>query len=132
MKNLKSAWLGLAAVVMLAGTGAVAGSKVSRLVTISSGASGYATGSLGSARASGDTTQNIGCTVGAGSDGSKVMNCYATSSAGTYASCTSNVPALIEAAQAVTHSSYIEFYWSGSQCTRLYVYHSSIYQPAQP
>ncbi|MDC0712880.1 hypothetical protein POL68_30745 [Stigmatella sp. ncwal1] len=132
MKNVVKG-LGLG-VVLLAGTGALAGAKYARPVYVSSSSgAGYAYGSLGTARSSTDVNQYIGCTTSTGSSGEQVMNCFARSAGGISASCTSSVSALVNAAHSVTADSYIDFRWDGTgACTQLTVTHASYMQPSVP
>jgi hypothetical protein len=120
--------------LLLAGTGALAGSKIVRNVYVSSSTGGgYAYGSLGNARTSSDTVQYIGCTTSSGSAGDVAMTCFAKSSSGITGSCTSSVPALVEDARSVTADAYIDFRWDGAgKCLQLTVSHASHYQPTVP
>jgi hypothetical protein len=92
-----------------------------------------AKGSLGSARASADNNQAIGCRIGAGAGGIPVVYCFAVDAAGTTASCSTPDPAIATVATAINDSSLISFTWNaGGACLSLTVENYSTNPPLQP
>ncbi len=135
MKKLHAV-VGVAVALSLAGTAAWAGAKTVVPVTISPSASTtWVSGTIGSARNSANTNETIGCALYAYSNVSapSSIQCYARNAAGTYISCTSTAPALVNAMSAITSDSYITFVvdTSGS-CTHVYINNSSYFEPKAP
>jgi hypothetical protein len=105
-----------------------AGQKLTQTVTVNT-ASRVAYGSLGSARASADTVQFIGCS--ALHTGATI--CTAKNSAGTSATCSTTDPAFRSAANSLNGDSRLEFGWNTSgACTYLQVENYSSWAPKQP
>lgn len=92
-----------------------------------------AKGALGSARASADNNQAIGCHIGASVGGVPGVSCFATNAAGQTVSCISSNQGLVTAASAVNDSSIILFGWNASGgCTTLTVQNYSSNPPLEP
>jgi hypothetical protein len=130
-------FVGVSIAGALLSTVALAGTKVTSEVTISSTTTGMtAMGSMGSARNSADATQYIGCQLSTNnvSSGVVTVQCFARNAAGTYLSCLTTDPNYVSAAQAIDGDSYIRFNTesSGSTCTYLLVLDTSYYAPKQP
>jgi hypothetical protein len=127
---LLSAGLG----VTLAATTLFAGAKYSYDVTVDT-SNRYAQGSVGSARASNDSYQLIGCYSLAYTDSVSGI-CAAADRWGTYAMCT--VPAsaasyMIPAITSVGPQSYVSFSWdSAGFCTVVLVSNYSAWLPPVP
>ena len=131
MRKLHVAAGGLVA-LLLAGTSAWAGLKKTTLVNIDTVARN-AYGALGAARASSDTVQYIGCAVLTYSTGNPSIVCNARNAAGTYVSCSSNAPSMVQAATALADGSAINFSWDeAGKCTYLFVENSSEHGTKQP
>lgn len=122
-----SAGLALCAI----GASAHAGTRTTEEVTITD-ASRRAEGSLGSARASADSSQYIACTVYS-SAGTNAMACAARDAAGLFRSCTSTAPNLVTAARAVqshASSTRVVFSWDANYaCQTLEVANGSQFRP---
>jgi hypothetical protein len=129
----------LALVLVGVGGAAIAGKKTTnKVVTITdfSGGSFLATGALGTARGTADTTQWIGCRTLAGS-GWWMFYCWAVNSAGTSRHCWNddiNAPRLARVAETVNGDSYVEFRadTNGGRCTSVEVWNQSDFAPKQP
>jgi hypothetical protein len=93
-----------------------------------------AKGALGSARASADNNQAIGCRVGAAAGGSSPgIYCFAVDAAGNQASCSSSDQAILAAASALRDSSILSFSWTpGGACQSVTVENYSSNPPLQP
>ena len=92
-----------------------------------------AKGALGSARASADNNQAIGCRVSASPGGAPVAYCFAVDAAGNQASCSSSDQAIVVAASALRDSSMLSFAWSsGGACLSVTVENYSSNPPLQP
>ena len=92
-----------------------------------------ARGSLGSARASADSTQYIGCSVYSYATGGSFMYCNASSASNSYGSCTSSDPILMDAARSVKDGSYVYFGWdAGGNCQFVHVVNTSYIAPKAP
>lgn len=96
----------------------------------------YANGSVGSARASADNNQYIGCYISVTSGGSSsVISCNATNSANVSISCNKSNPsaAMLQAVASVSESSYIYFTLDASgYCSVVQVTNSSSNRPMTP
>lgn len=85
-------------------------------------------GSLGTARNSADTNQQIGCwsyTPGTGF-------CYGKNSTGTSASCTTSDAAMLTAIKSMKGDSYIRVNFSSGACTSVFISNFSSFEPKQP
>lgn len=85
-------------------------------------------GSLGDARNSTDTYQQIGCystTPGSG-------YCYGRNSTGTSAGCSTSDAAMLHAIQSVKGDSYIRVNFSSGACTSIFISNFSSFAPKQP
>ncbi len=122
--------LGIATIVAAIGTTASAGQKLSVPVTVDTSAL-HASGAVGTARNSVDTTQYILCEVYL-SGSTSYLYCWARDAADHFASCFSSSPYLIQVAQAISGDSSIYFtYSSTGVCSGLSVYNSSLFEPKQ-
>lgn len=127
--NLKN-MLGLAALCLTLFANAMptwAGSVSAPEVYIGTrhGISSYAQGSMGGARYSADSLQDIGCHMLL-YPAPTTVTCYARKSADSAARCTTTVPHHVEAVQAMTDSSYIYFEVDyKKQCSVLSITNSS-------
>jgi hypothetical protein len=109
----------------------MAGTKTSNEVKITD-SSRRAEGSLGSARASADSSQYLACTVKSTAD-SIYMGCAARDASGLYRACSSYSPDLIQAALSISASSMIVFTWDANYaCQTLDVANGSLYLPTTP
>lgn len=118
--------------LLLAGTSAWAGLKKTTLVNIDTSAR-TAYGALGAARASSDVVQYIGCAVLTYSEGSPSMVCNARNAAGTYVSCSSSAPSMVQTAASLSDGSAINFSWDeAGNCKYLFVENSSEHGTKQP
>lgn len=116
---------------------ASAGSKANLTVLINTSPVYSAQGSLGSARASADTVQFIGCTIVTEAySGAPVTtgSCSATNAAGTSVSCSTTDPEIIATIATVGINSFIRFTsnTNGGECTSIRVVNSSQWQPLAP
>lgn len=119
-------------VLLAAGIGH-AGRKLTIPVSINTTA-GTASGSLGSARNSVDSTQYIGCYATLTTTTSHA-GCVAVNAAGTYRSCYTYDAAFIEAIRTLTPDAHIEFAWdpaASSFCTTIFVRSMSYQEPGVP
>jgi hypothetical protein len=92
-----------------------------------------AKGALGSARASADTKQAIGCRIGTASGTSPIVYCFANDAAGNLAECSSTDQAIATVATAIRDSSLVSFAWdSRGACLSLTVENYSSNPPLQP
>ena len=137
MSPTKVARLGLAVAVVggvmaLAGQ-SFAGLKREEAVSITtSGTSQVAVGSVGTARASTDGNQEIGCTTKGLSSGAAV-SCRAVSATNQVLSCTSGNSGLALAAAAIGSNSRLYIVVSSTgECTQLDVSNRSSYKPIVP
>lgn len=128
---------GALAALFLAGAGGsvLAGQKTEGAVNITVGASSStASGAVGSARASADTSQMISCTI-TGLTTSNAASCMARDAAGNFLSCTANSNAtyLANAVSGIGSSSRIYFVVNASGvCTQINSTNGSQYKPAVP
>lgn len=117
---------------LLAGTAAWAGYKSTYYVGVDT-TSREAYGSFGSARASADSVQYIGCAVQGFSNGTNYVLCQARNANNVSAYCSSSEPALVNAATALSDGSYMYLNWDANgTCTYLYVSNASQWAPRQP
>jgi len=90
-------------------------------------------GALGSARASADANQAIGCRISTAAGTSPVVYCFAVDAAGNKAECSSTDQAIVTVARAITDSSMVSFGWdSHGTCLSLSVENYSSNPPLQP
>jgi hypothetical protein len=135
MKRHVSLFAAIAAIA-LATTTAFAGAKWSYPVTISTfeGVS-FVGGQLGSARASADTNQFLGC-ESASSNTQTFISCFGRNAAGVQVYCYNRVNAgMRDAVAAITPSSYISFQTDpadGTKCAMVQVQTSSAFLPPTP
>ena len=136
MKTSRIVVVGAAALSLLAIPLVVkAGHKVTQ--TVDTDGSTYASGSVGDARNSGDTTQYIGCGTWFDTYGGEVYysaSCFARDSAGTYFSCYTEDSRGMAAAQSAETGSFIQLGRDDltGECTYVYVINSSYYRPKTP
>jgi hypothetical protein len=89
----------------------------------------FAEGSLGSARNSADSQQEIECNVQSGGWG----YCYARDASGNFANCYANTEAHFAAIRAINGDSGVFFNWdSYGYCGTIIVYQGSSREPKQP
>jgi hypothetical protein len=106
-KSIKAA-VGLTGVLCLAVVTAEAGEKMERPVKVTRHIStAEASGSIGSARASANAVEGIGCAISAGETAMELV-CFARSAAGVDLLCSSTAPSLIQAAAHIGDASFIE------------------------
>jgi hypothetical protein len=85
-------------------------------------------GSLGSARNSVDTNQQIGCWSYSSGNGF----CYGKDSTGATASCSTSDAAMLTAIKSVKGDSYIRVNYSSGACTNVFVSNFSSFAPKAP
>lgn len=91
-----------------------------------------ASGSLGSARASADMLQYIGCYVyGNEAYNFRSVTCYARNEKGVTATCYTDNPAIVDVASSLNGDSYLRFVFSGSRCITIRVDNMSYEAPKQ-
>jgi len=118
-------------VAVLATSSAFAGSKGGGNVVVDS-VSRTASGSLGNARNSSDTTQSIGCTVSVNPATSTTpsVQCAARDSTGKVGSCTSKSAAHIQVMAAMNSDSAVNFSWDAAgNCLNLSIGTQSNWAP---
>lgn len=92
----------------------------------------WAGGSLGSTRNSADGISALHCSVQTGTSSSYGW-CWARDAAGTYATCSTSNPALLDTMKGLKGDSYVVFYWDDSgACTSVYTYNGSQPPPKNP
>jgi hypothetical protein len=92
-----------------------------------------AKGALGSARASADTKQVIGCRIGTGAGGNPGVYCVAVNAAGNTAECSTTDQGIATVATAIRDSSLVSFTWDPrGTCLSLTVENYSSNPPLQP
>lgn len=139
--NSKTRW-GLVACGLVAAVFSVtkvrAGQKSAVLVSIST-ANRTAKGMLGTARASADANQYIGCSMEAGDNALPIVRCFAQNANGTVVSCsrTTISPGIggsvspielgfLTTVASISNDSYLTFNWDASgKCTKVFVENSS-------
>ncbi|HET7503731.1 MAG TPA: hypothetical protein VFK02_22075 [Kofleriaceae bacterium] len=90
-------------------------------------------GALGSARASSDPNQAIGCRITTAAGTSPVAYCFAVDATGHRAECSSTDQAIVTVARAITDSSMISFGWDAQGiCLTLSVENYSSNPPLEP
>ncbi len=125
----KTAILTLCAVGAITATAAWAGAKGGPYVNIDL-ANRRASGSLGGARNSIDAVQFLGCVTTGNTNGAQTATCWAQNAAGTYISCLTTSPVLIDMARSLNGDSVLQFHWDATgQCTYLYIENDSYYAP---
>jgi hypothetical protein len=128
------AWVALVGAVTV-GPAALAGTKQNRPVTVSIdtvNGGGAAYGSMGSARASADTVEYIGCWVNA-TQTTISMSCGAEDASGNMLLCLSSSPSMVQAVQAIASDSYLTFSTDlTSECLSLQVKTASFNLPKTP
>jgi hypothetical protein len=103
----------------------LAGTKGTYSVSVSTTAF---SGSLGSARNSADTSQQIGCWSYSSGSG----YCYGKDSTGATASCSTSDAAMLTAIKSVKGDSYIRVNYSSGACTNVFVSNFSSFAPKAP
>lgn len=112
---------------LVAAAPAFAGFRVVHVVTADSVAR-FGRGALGSARASNNSREYIGC-----SRAFDTVTCAARDGAGTTVTCFTSDPSMVATFSAITSSSFIFFrYDEAGVCTVLNVAQYSYYQPLTP
>lgn len=92
-----------------------------------------ASGSIGSARNSGDSVQYIGCAIEADPSTDPMVACFAADAADTRVLCTSSSPRIVAAVQAISSLSFLDFQWdSNGNCTFVYLDSASFNPPRAP
>jgi hypothetical protein len=91
----------------------------------------YANGSMGAARNSRDSNQNIGCYFGTNGPGHTAGYCWARNAQGEHAGCKwFDNPILERIVGSMTSDSFIHFNWDANYyCTRITVQNASAYEP---
>ena len=132
MKNTR--WMigmGLAAATTAAIAGSVSIMPVA--VTMNADLSGYATGSMSSARRSSNTVEMIGCNIQRFGDTTPVRAygfCQARSAGNVMGFCSTDNAELLEAIQGIADYSYISFAWrADGTCSRIGISTQSFYIP---
>jgi hypothetical protein len=113
---------------LLAATPALAGFKwTNKAVTISGNTMN---GALGSAWNSTDYKQYIGCSITAYATSTSGV-CWGSDASGTYRSCSTFSPSMIQTIGSIQADSFIQFSWdpSNNTCTSLVVHHTSYTEP---
>ena len=119
-------------VVSIVGSTAVAGYKSTQGVSINF-TSRNATASIGGTRNSANTTESVDLVYSATSTGTESVWIFMCDAAGQTASCTSMVPAILNAAQSISSDSYILIAWdTAGKCTTLQVGMTSYLPPKAP
>lgn len=85
-------------------------------------------GSLGSARNSADTSQQIGCWAYSSGNGF----CYGKDSSGATASCATSDAAMLASIKSVKGDSYVRVNYSSGACTNVFVSNFSSFAPKAP
>jgi hypothetical protein len=98
-------------------------------VRIQSGGTGFVMGSLGSARATSDSTAYISVNV-IGVPGALTVRAVGRDGVGTTRSCSSTDPAIIQLALSINGDSWISFHWDADgNCTKMTVENASNLRP---
>jgi hypothetical protein len=130
-RALKKAIFAVLCIGVLTGT-AWAGMKFVQPVTINTTYS-YAYGSMGSARASSDSNQQIGCTTYNSGGTNNYGYCSARDASGNYKSCSWSGSQWTSTINAMTSASWIWFYWDASgNCTFITLQNDSSQLPSTP
>lgn len=125
----------LAIALALVAAPALAGNRQSAPVTISFSpdGSGSFSGALGDARASGDSSQWIGCAFGAGTSNAPWSYCYAVDAAGHNAWCYANNAPQLQVVGLIGPSSKLTVYFDRSgNCSSIQVDNFSYTRPTSP
>jgi hypothetical protein len=124
---------GVIGVLCLGAVAAEAGRKEEAAVTIGSSSSErWARGAMGSARASANAVDEIGCAVWGNTRWLQV-SCWAQSVAGGSFFCATTEPRIVQAAAGIGSASYISVASDlDDNCTSLYVSNRSKYKPMVP
>ncbi|HLK88319.1 MAG TPA: hypothetical protein VKZ18_00415 [Polyangia bacterium] len=129
--TVKRLMLAIIGVGLVAGT-AWAGAKYPEPVYISTAYS-YAIGSMGSARNSSDSSQEIGCVTYNGGGTQIYGYCFAEDASNNYKQCSWSGTQWTQTINAMTDSSYVWFEWDGSgNCTLIVISNDSAYTPPVP
>lgn len=129
MNNKKWTWLAVAMLAALAPAVAFAGFKESVNVTCDDRISSC-WGMLNATQNSTGNVQEIYCeTKGLKGVVTRETKCFAKIAAGTQRSCTSNAPAMADAAASVSFESLVSFTWSNGECTNITVRNTSAAAP---
>jgi hypothetical protein len=125
--------VGVSALLFSIAAGVKAGVKSEGNVTINTFATyRYGAGALGTARASADANQQIGCRVEA-TTGGNFARCIARTSAGAYLECTTGSAAIVQAAAAIGPATRIYFTENlNGTCTGLHTQNESNWKPMVP
>lgn len=124
MRRMHAGWGALVALLML-GPSARAGERRNSEVSIDD-QSRQASGARGSARASTDCLQYIGCQVRGNHDGTATVGCVARNANGFQMACESTVPSIVNTALSISDSSHISFIYDGNgNCRSLLVSNNS-------
>ena len=127
--NKKLVLLGGVLCLLVASRQSEAGLKTTGNVSINT-TTRTASGSLGSARNSSDSTQYIECFLSAGSAGVPFGSCAATNTSGTHVTCSSNNLGIIEQIRAMNGDDRVQFYYDAAgECTLITLTRSSRYAP---
>lgn len=122
----------LIATALFASATAFAGRKAANQIVSIYTNSAY--GSVGAARNSADTVEQIGCQVYQYSSGMSFGACWANDKTGKYVSCNSSDPAMLSMMRSLQGDSAIAFYWDTTTgaCSELLITNGSSYEPKQP
>jgi len=131
MKNLFSVTAIVAGVVLLGNAPSWAGEKATNTIGINLSVRA-ASGAVGPARSSSDSSQYIGCSASAFPGGSQVF-CEARDLSGTSVMCVSSDPSLIATAAAISSISNVNFSWDeNGNCLSVSVGQFSFFEPMVP
>jgi hypothetical protein len=128
MNAIKSAMVVVTLLVGTLGSNlANAGAKSSAPVTVNPST---ASGSLGGARNSANSTEYIGCSTSWSATQGATVTCSGRDAGNESFSCSTDDPGALEAARSINGDSYLHVVWNAlGQCTYLAVYNASQYQP---
>ena len=125
----KSAIVAVGVGVLLASAMTVlAGSKYTGTVYVTST---HADGTMGDARNSADSVQDIGCYVETTGSGYTTY-CGATNASGTYGGCSTTNTYMANVAMGLSPGVNVGFSWSGATCTLIGVSNFSYWRPMTP
>ncbi|WP_438035954.1 hypothetical protein [Sorangium sp. So ce204] len=105
--------------------------QTASVVVTLDGASGTATGDLGSTRNSADANEYIGCGVRVLPSGWD-MHCQARDAFGDVGTCFSDDERMIQVASSLGTDGYVRFTFVNNECTELEVQHTSYQKPKAP
>ena len=121
--------VGLAVGLFGVAVAALAGPRVEAEVTVDP-VLRVVSGSLGTARNSSDSHQEIGCSVTYSTSGGETASCWGRSAARVYRSCVSSDPQIIATVKTLTGDAYLRFeYNTFATCEYVRVSNSSVYEP---